>query len=116
MLHGAEVTLNLSRNLIDDSNNEINFPRKLLLLDRQIPRVHKTLANNSLPNIKLLKTQVSEIVQLRRYLGRRFCQLQKTGVPLMKNVLRPLAKSILIPLRLTTAVSAANAGICKTTL
>ena len=29
----------------------------------------------------------------------------------MKNVIKPLAKSVLIPLGLTAAVSAANAGI-----
>ena len=37
----------------------------------------------------------------------------KTGLPLIKNVIKPLAKSILIPLVLTAAASAADAGIHK---
>ena len=39
--------------------------------------------------------------------------LLKTGLPLIKNVIKPLAKVILIPLGLTTAASAADAGIHK---
>ena len=39
--------------------------------------------------------------------------LLKTGLPLMKNVITPLAKSVLIPLGLTAAESAADAGIHK---
>ena len=38
-------------------------------------------------------------------------QLLKTGLPLMKNLRKPLAKSILIPLRLTAAASATDTGI-----
>ena len=37
----------------------------------------------------------------------------KTGLPLIKNVIEPLAKSILIPLGLTAAASAADTGIHK---
>ena len=39
--------------------------------------------------------------------------LLKTGLPLIKNVIKPLAKSVLIPLGLTAAASAADAGIHK---
>ena len=39
--------------------------------------------------------------------------LLKTGLPLIKNVIKPLAKSVLIPLGLTVAASAAVAGIRK---
>ena len=34
-----------------------------------------------------------------------------SGLPLMKNVLTPLAKSVLIPLRITEAASATEAAI-----
>ena len=44
---------------------------------------------------------------LKRLLG----PLLKTGSPSIKNVIKPLAKSILIPLGLTAAASAADAGI-----
>ena len=40
-------------------------------------------------------------------------QLLKTGLPLIKNVIKPLAKNVLIPLGLTAAASAADAGIHK---
>ena len=44
---------------------------------------------------------------------RLFSPLLKTSLPLIKNVLQPLAKSILIPSGLTAAVSAADTGIHK---
>ena len=45
--------------------------------------------------------------------GRLVGPLLKTGLPLITNVIKPLAKSILIPLGLTTAASAAVAGTHK---
>ena len=47
------------------------------------------------------------------FLGRRLDPLLKTGLPLIKNVIKPLAKSILIPLGLTAAASPRDAGIYK---
>ena len=46
-------------------------------------------------------------------LGRLLGALLKTGLPLIKNVIKSLAKSVLIPLGLTVAASAADAGIHK---
>ena len=45
--------------------------------------------------------------------GRLLGPLLKTGLPLIKNVIKPLAKSVLIPFGLTAATSAADAGIHK---
>ena len=42
--------------------------------------------------------------------------LLRTGLPLMKSVIKPLAKSVLVPLGLTEAASAADAGINKKNL
>ena len=42
--------------------------------------------------------------------------LLKVGLPLMKNVIQPLAKSVLIPLGLTSVASAADAGIYEKNL
>ena len=42
--------------------------------------------------------------------------LLKTGLPLIKNLIKPLAKSVLIPLGLTAATSTADAGIHKKNL
>ena len=53
------------------------------------------------------------MVQSGGYLGWLLGPLLKTGLPLTKNVIKPLAKSFLIPLELTTAESAADAGIHK---
>ena len=47
------------------------------------------------------------------FLGRRLGPLLKTELPLMKNVIKPLAKSVLIPLGLTAAASAADAEMHK---
>ena len=38
---GIKVTLNLSSNVIGDSNNDTNFPHKLLLTDTQVSRLGK---------------------------------------------------------------------------
>ena len=38
----TEVTLNLSSNLIKNSNDETNFPRKLLLSNIQVSKICKT--------------------------------------------------------------------------
>ena len=53
------------------------------------------------------------MIQSGVFLGRLLGPLLKTGLPLMKNVIKPLAKSILAPLGLTAAAAAANAGIHK---
>ena len=40
---GTEVALNLSSNLIGSSNDETNFPRKLLLTDTQVSKICKVV-------------------------------------------------------------------------
>ena len=40
-------------NVINNSNNETNFPYKLSLTNRQVSRLRKAFANNSSANIKL---------------------------------------------------------------
>ena len=81
--NGTEVTLNLSSNAIGNSNDEYNFPHKLLLTNTQVLRLQKAFANNSSANIKLSKTQLHKIGQSGRVLG----LLLKPSLPLMKNVL-----------------------------
>ena len=51
------------------------------------------------------------MIQSGGFLGRLLGPLLKTELPLMKSEIKPLAKSVLIPLGLTAAVSAADAGI-----
>ena len=52
------------------------------------------------------------MIQSGGFLGRLLGPLIKTGLPLISNVIKPSAKSVLIPLGLTAA-SAADAGIHK---
>ena len=92
------------------------FPYKLLLTNRQVANIRKVFANSSSTNIKLSKTQLSKMIQSGGFLGRLLGPLLKTGLPLMKNVIKPLAKSVLIPLGLTAAASAAEGGIDKKVL
>ena len=49
------------------------------------------------------------MIQSGGFLGRLLSPLLKTGLPLIKNVIKPLPKSV--PLGLTAAASAADAGI-----
>ena len=86
--------------MVGHSNVEINF-------------LHKTFANGSSANIKLSKTQLSKMVQFGGFLGRLLGSLLKTGLLLMKNVLKPLAKSVLISLELTVAAATTNSAIQK---
>ena len=51
------------------------------------------------------------MIQSGGFLGKLHGQLLNTGLPLIKNVITTLAKSVLNPLGLTAAESAADAGI-----
>ena len=57
------------------------------------------------------KAKISKISQFGGFLGRLFGPLLKTRLLLIKNVINSLAKSVLSPLGLTAAASAADAGI-----
>ena len=109
--------------MVGNYYDESNFPLKLLLTNTQVPRLCKTFANNSSVTKKLSKTQLSKIRQSEGLLCRLLGPLLKVYLPLMTNVLKPLAKSDLILLRLTTAAWARDAtiqkrilGFCMTTL
>ena len=99
--------------LIGDSNNEAHSPHELLLTGRQVSSICKAFLNNSSVDIKFSKTQLSKMIQSGGFLGKLLGPLLKTGLPLIKNVITPLAKSVLILLGLTAAASAADAGIHK---
>ena len=107
----TEVVLRLSSNMVGD--NETNFPHNLLLTNRQVSNLRKAFANHSSADIKLSKTQLSKMIQSGGFLGRLLGPLLKAGLPLIKNVIKPLAKSVLIPLGLTAPASAADVGIHK---
>ena len=108
-----DVVLRLSSNMVGNSNDNTNFPHELLLSNRQVTNIRKAFANHLSTDIKLPKTQLSKMIQSGGFLGRLLGPLLKAGLPLMKSVIKPLAKSVLIPLGLTAAASAADAGIHK---
>ena len=97
--------------MVGNSNDSANFPHELLLTNRQVANIRKAFPKNTSIDIKLSKTQLSKMIQSGGFLGTLLDPLLKTGLPLIKNVIKPLAKSNLIPLRLTAAASAADAGI-----
>ena len=60
---GTEVTLNLSSHLIGISNDETDFPHKLLLTDTQVSNIVKAFANVSSANTKFSKIHLSKMIQ-----------------------------------------------------
>ena len=96
--------------------NGNDIPHELLLTTRQKTKLRNAFNNNMSTDLKLSKAQISKIIQSGGFLGRLLGPLLKTGLPLIKNVIKPLAKSVLIPLGLTAAASAADAGIHKNVL
>ena len=110
---GTEVVLRLSSNMIGDFNDKIKFLHELSLTNRHVANISKAFANKSSTDIKLSKTQISKMIQSGRILCRLLCPLLKTRSPLMENVIKQLAKGVLIPLGVTAAASGADTGIHK---
>ena len=99
--------------MINNFNDEYNFPHKLLLTNKKVSRLRKAFANNSSHNIKLSKIQLYKIGQSGGFVDRLLGPLLKTRLPFMKNVIKPLPKSVLILLGSTTATSARKPAIRK---
>ena len=85
----------------------------MLLTNRQVANLRKTFGNNLSSDIKLSKTQLSKMIQSGGFLGRLLGPLLKAGLLLIKNVIKQSAKSVLIPLGLTAAAAATDAGTHK---
>ena len=64
----TEIVLRFSSNMV--GGDEINFPQKLLLTNRQVANLFKTFANYLSTDIKLTKTQISKTIQPGEFLGR----------------------------------------------
>ena len=82
----TDVVLRLSSNMIVD--NESDFAHKLLLTNRQVANLCKAFASYLSTDIKLSKTQSEG------FLGRLLGPLLKTELPLIKIIIRPLAKCV----------------------
>ena len=101
------TTLRMSLKMFDGND----LPHELLLTTRQKTKLRNAFNNNMSTDLKLSKAQISKIIQSGGFLGRLLGPLLKTGLPLIKHVIKPLAKSVLVPLGLTATPSAADAGI-----
>ena len=95
--------------MVGNSNDNTNFPHKLLLTDRQVANIRKAFANHLSTDVKFSKTQLLKMLQSGGFLGNL---LSKLAGPLMK-VAMPLAKNVLAPLGLTAAMSAIDGSIKK---
>ena len=73
------------------------------MTNRQVANLCKAFAKNTSTDIKLSKSQLSKMIQSGGVLGRLLGPLLRTGLPLMKSVIKPLAKTVLVPLGLTAA-------------
>ena len=93
--------------------NGNDIPNELLLTTRQKIKLIIAFNNNMSTDLKLSTAPISKIIQSGGFLVRLLGPLLKTGLPLRKNVIKPLAESVLIPLVLTAPASAADAGIHK---
>ena len=64
--------------MIGNSNDETNFPHKLLLTNRQLVNLLKAFVNYLSTDIKLSKTQLSKMIQSGGFLGKLLGPLLKT--------------------------------------
>ena len=88
--------------------NGNNQPHELLITTRQKTKLRNAFQNNMSTNTKFSKTQISEIILCGGFLGKLLGPLLKTGLPLLKSVIKPLGL-----LGLTAASSAVDAGVQK---
>ena len=102
--YNTGTTLRISFKMLNGND----LPYELLLTTRQKTKIN-AFNNNMSTDLKLSKAQINKIIQSGGFLSRLLGPLLKTGLLLIKNVIKPLVKSILIPLGLT----AADAGIHK---
>ena len=78
---------------------------------RQKTKLRNVFNNNTSADIKVSKAQINKIIKSGGFLG---SLLSKSAGPLMKIAV-PLAKNVWVPLGITAAASALDAGIQKNT-
>ena len=92
---------------VKNFNNE-DLPHELLLTTRQTTKLRNAINNNMSTDIKLSKAQIKKIIQSGGFLGKLLGPLLKTGLPLLKSVIKPLGL-----LGLTAASSAIGSSVQK---
>ena len=115
-----------------DTEKIIYNDRNNIFVDAGHNMMDKTIQEKIVSEITLIINEIKDIMKIINSLEKRgillkgtttkinsqeggflkfLQQLVTAGLPLMKNELTPLGKSVLIPLRLTAAISAKNAAI-----
>ena len=61
--------------MIGNSNDETNFPNKILLTDTQVSKIRKVFTNSSSVKIKFSKTQLPKMIQSGRFIFSYFLDL-----------------------------------------
>ena len=89
--------------------NSDNLPHELFLTTRQTTKLRNAIENNMSTHIKLSRAQISKIIQSGGFLG---SLLSKLAGPLMK-IAAALAKNVLAPLAVATAMSVIDGAIQK---
>ena len=69
----------------------IFLPHELLSTNRHVANLRKAFAKNTSTDIMLSKTQLSKMIQSGGFLGKLLGPLLRTGLPLMKGVIKPLS-------------------------
>ena len=72
--------------------NGNGLPHELLLTTRQKAKLRNSFNNNISTDLKLSRAQIFKIIQSGGFLGRLLGPLPKTGLPLIKNVIKPCLK------------------------
>ena len=81
--------------------NGNDLPHELLLTTWQKTKLRNAFNNNISTDLTHSRGHISKIIESGGFLARLLGPLLKTGLPLKKNVIKSLAKSVLIPLGLT---------------
>ena len=88
--------------------NGNNLPHELFLTTRQTTKLRNEIENNMSTDIKLSKAQISKIIQSGGFLAKILGPLLKTGLLLLKSVIKSLGL-----LGLTAASSVIDASVQK---
>ena len=99
--------------MISNTANEVNFLHKSVLTNGKIPSLCKTFTYNLSANMKLSTTHFSKKIHVGEVPGINIGALMKAGLPLIKNIIKPLAKSLPVPLRLTAAAPPPDASFLQ---
>ena len=62
-----DVVLRIPSNMVSNSNDNTNFPHKLLLTNRRVANIRKAFAKNTSIDITLSKTQLSKMIHQENF-------------------------------------------------